>query len=58
VRRYRRAKETVRSETIGDDARVEMLYAAAEAHPNWKILPEMRESDTWERVAEYAPRAA
>ena len=36
----RKPKETLRSEPIGDDARVEMLYAAAEAHPSWEVLPD------------------
>jgi len=38
----RKPKETLRSEPIGDDAKVEMLYAAAEAHPSWQVLPDDR----------------
>jgi hypothetical protein len=33
-------KKTVRSDPIGDDVDVEMLYAAAEAHPNWEVMPD------------------
>jgi hypothetical protein len=32
--------ETLRSEHITDDAEVELLYAAADAHPNWEVMPE------------------
>jgi hypothetical protein len=33
-------KDTLRYEP--DDAKVEMLYAAAEAHPKWQVLPDDR----------------
>jgi hypothetical protein len=36
----RKSKETLLSEPLGDDAKVEMLYAAAEAHPSWQVLPD------------------
>jgi hypothetical protein len=36
----RKSKETLLSEPIGDDAKVEMLYAAAESHPSWQVLPD------------------
>ena len=50
-------KDTLRSEP--DDAKVEMLYAAAEAHPKWQVLPDDRGNPTRrERVAEYATRVA
>ena len=33
-------RKTLRSDPIGDDLDVEMLYAAAEAHPNWEVMPD------------------
>jgi len=33
-------KETLRSEPISSDTDVVMLYAAAEAHPRWEVLPD------------------
>jgi hypothetical protein len=33
-------KGTLRSGPIGSDADVEMLYAAAEAHPSWEVMPD------------------
>jgi hypothetical protein len=33
-------KRTARSEYIAEDTEIEMLYAAAEAHPNWEVIPE------------------
>ena len=55
----RKPKETLRSGPIDDAANVEMLYAAAEAHPSWEVLPDDEEIPTRrERVAEYATRAA
>jgi hypothetical protein len=41
MKKSKPAKGTLRSsESICDDANVEMLYAAAEAHPSWEILPD------------------
>jgi hypothetical protein len=28
------------SEHIAEDAQIELLYAAAEAHPNWEVIPD------------------
>jgi hypothetical protein len=36
----RKSKEIPLSELIGDDTKVEMFYAAAEAHPSWQVLPD------------------
>ena len=33
-------RKSLRSDPIGDDLDVEMLYAAAEAHPNWEVMPD------------------
>jgi hypothetical protein len=33
-------KKTLRTDPIGDDLDVEMLYAAAEAHPRWEVMPD------------------
>ena len=33
-------RKTLRSDPIGEDLDVEMLYAAAEAHPNWEVMPD------------------
>jgi hypothetical protein len=31
-----------RSQPIGDNINVELLYAAAEAHPSWQVMPDGR----------------
>jgi hypothetical protein len=33
-------KENPSLHPIGDDVDVEMLYAAAEAHPSWEVMPD------------------
>ena len=33
-------RKTLRSDPIGEDLDVEMLYAAAEAHPSWEVMPD------------------
>jgi hypothetical protein len=32
--------KTLRADPIGDALGVEMLYAAAEAHPSWEVVPD------------------
>ena len=43
---------------IGDDLDVEMLYAAAEAHPNWEVMPDGAGIRHLGRGAKYPTRAA
>jgi hypothetical protein len=31
-------KKALRTDPIGDDLDVEMLYAAADAHPSWEVM--------------------
>jgi hypothetical protein len=40
VTKKRQKPPTLRTVPIADDTDVEMLYAAAEAHPNWEVLPD------------------
>jgi hypothetical protein len=42
----RQPKENpARSQPIGDNIDVELLYAAAEAHPSWQVMPDGRGMD-------------
>ena len=34
------SKTIIQSEYIAEDCEVEMLYAAAQAHPNWEVMSE------------------
>ena len=51
-------RKTLRSDPIGDDLDVEMLYAAAEAHPNWEVMPDGAGIRHLGREAPNTPRAA
>jgi hypothetical protein len=52
-------KKTLRSDPIGDDFDVEMLYAAAEAHSCWEVMPDGTGIPTpGDRGAKYPTRAA
>jgi hypothetical protein len=39
MKKQKTTKATLRPEPIDADIDVEMLYAAAEAHPSWEIIP-------------------
>jgi hypothetical protein len=39
MKKQKTTKATLRPEPIMADIDVEMLYAAAEAHPSWEIIP-------------------